>query len=830
MFGRIATWAVSHARGVLVALVVLALGAGVGATRLPVDTGVETLVDSNSASARATEGLRERFGDDPIVVLAEGRLRNLVLTDNLLQLLRLEGCLAANPPRGAKPLPGPCTELAELAPTEFVIGPATFLNQAATGIQSQLVSELRRAQRSPAALQRLFALAARYGLTGIPQLGDPNFVSRVVFDPRTPKDQPKSRLAYLFPNDRAAQIVVRLRDDLSDADRERALELIREAVDESAPRRACAGSDGKPAPCFALSGGRYVLSGAPVVVDGLAAALRSALLALFALAVVAMALVLFAVFRSRLRLLPLGLALGAAALTFGLFGLLGGSLTLASIAVLPVLIGLAVDYAIQLQARYDEAIAAGERGPAAACAAAARGGPVVGTACLATIAGFLALQLSPAPTVRGFGALLAVGVAIAFGLALTAGFAALSLRREPEGGGDPGGERALGESSRAVLALAISRPRRVLVVGIALAVAGWAAGTTIGTVTDIRELAPQDLPEVRALNELQDATGVSGQLDVSVRAPDLTDPALIAWMAAFKQRVLEQGGFTGNFPSCRRAEVCPGPAISDFAGSGELTRQRVRALYGALPAYELRPLVSFDGDGPGGTAALSFGIRAQSLASQQRLIDEVRGQIAPPGEQGPPAGVEVTLAGLPVLAAESASELDSSRYWVTLAALAAVALVLLAVYRSARRSLLPLVPIVLATGWSALVLAAAGVRLNPLSAVLGALVIAIATEFSVILSARYHEERDAGRSVGEALRAAYSRTGAAVFASATTVLVGFAVLAAVAPLSLLPGLGDADFPLIRDFGLVAVVDLAVALLGVMVVLPAALVQAEDVGR
>ena len=44
-------------------------------------------------------------------------------------------------------------------------------------------------------------------------------------------------------------------------------------------------------------------------------------------------------------------------MTFGALSLAGGSLTMASIAVLPVLIGLAVDYAIQFQARFDEAYA-----------------------------------------------------------------------------------------------------------------------------------------------------------------------------------------------------------------------------------------------------------------------------------------------------------------------------------------------------------------------------------------------------------------------------------------------------------------------------------------
>ena len=91
-----------------------------------------------------------------------------------------------------------------------------------------------------------------------------------------------------------------------------------------------------------------------------------------------MALVLVAVFGPPLRLLPLLIALGAAGFAFGLLSLLGGTLTMASVAVLPVVIGLAVDYAIQLQARFREAAASGERPPAAAVIAAVRGGPVIG--------------------------------------------------------------------------------------------------------------------------------------------------------------------------------------------------------------------------------------------------------------------------------------------------------------------------------------------------------------------------------------------------------------------------------------------------------------------
>ena len=139
-------------------------------------------------------------------------------------------------------------------------------------------------------------------------------------------------------------------------------------------------------------------------------------------------------------------------------------------------------------------------------------------------------------------------------------------------------------------------------------------------------------------------------------------------------------------------------------------------------------------------ATLAFGIRLMPLARQQQVIDYMRSQLHPP------PGVTAQLAGLPVLAAEANAALSSSgrRLLTLLAGLVAVGLVLLAVFRRPRRVLVPLIPIALATGWSALILFVIGIPLNPMSATLGALVIAISTEFSVLLSERFRQER-AGR-------------------------------------------------------------------------------------
>jgi uncharacterized protein len=793
-FGAIAAWSVRHARAVLALAGLIAVAAALAATQVDTDAGLSTLVGKGDPTYQATQGVRARFGEEPVVVLVKGSLPKLLLGKDLFRLLRLEGCLSGKVPKGAKPYPGACEEIAAMEPVQFLAGPATFLNEAVVQIDEQL--ERLSSRLAPEQFREyLLTVATKYGITSVPSIDNEEFVATVVFDLAKARGTPKARLAYLFPNSHSAQIVIRLKPDLSEADRRRAISLIEDAVAETTPRERCAAEKGgKAEPCFALQGGEYVVTGAPVVVDGIAKALKGALLLLFGVAVVVMAIVLLLAFRSRLRLLPLALALASAALVFGLLDLVGGSLTMASIAVLPILIGLAVDYAIQFQARLDEVQSTSASGAEAARTAANLSGPTIATACLATAAGFLVLLLSPTPMVRGFGVLLVAGVLLAFVLVMTAGFAALGMRRRPPLEPRPSRLRPLIDFS-------IDRPVLVLAVGVVLAAIGWGVGTQIDTVSEVRQLAPHSLGAVKDLDTFEQATGTTGDLEVLVEAPHLTDPTTVEWMAGFKRRVLAAD------------DVTAGPALSDFLtrGEGKVTESAIAATLAALSPYSLQQVAPIDpATGKVGNVALmSFGIRSQTLAEQERLIASVRAQIGTP-----PPGVRVRLAGLPVIAAEAGSDLSSSRYWLALAGLGAVVLVLLLLLRSFRRAFVPLLPTVLATGWASLLVWASGIPLNPMSAALGALTIAIATEFAVILSGRFEQERSVGADPTTALRRAYARTGAAVLASGLTAIAGFAVLVA------------SDIRMLRDFGAVTVIDLAAALLGVIVILPATLTLLE----
>jgi uncharacterized protein len=843
---------------VIAIAIVLGLGGAGLALRLHPTAATNTFVSSSSPEYQATQRFYRNFGEEPIAVLVKGNLQQLVLSSDIERLAGLEGCLSGNVPTKALAseggVDGPCGQLARAKTVKVVFGPGTFLSEAAEQIDEELTAETHQAEAQAKQAERvvyraavgrglpaseartlskqankvtigrfqasLVKLALEYGLTAKPSIEDANFVSNVVFDSTKSAGTPKSRFAYLFPSREAALVSVRMKAGLSEAARIRTIGLIREAV--------------KMPQWHLTHGETYLVTGEPVIVSDLTSSISHSIELLLIAVLFVMAATLGLIFTGRPRLLPLALALLAAALTFGALSLAGASLTMASIAVLPVLVGLAVDYAIQFQARVGEELEQGAvAGPELVRRAAAVGAPTIAAAGAASAAAMLVLLLSPVPMVRSFGVLLVVGVAIALLCALTVGAAVISLSpgasRSRAGNRLAGGQLAAAWRgardlvadnpltrlfTRAALVGSVRHPGRVLCTGLVLAALGWGLDTQTKVQTNITKLVPQSLGSLQNLNTLERITGVGGEIDLMIEGKDLTKPATIEWMTNYQEKILARFGYSAA-KGCEKARLCPAFSLPDLfqgkaAGAShesKLSQSQITGLLGAIPAYFSQDVITPDRR----VATLAFGIRLMGLDQQQRLIEQMRASLHPP------AGVRATLVGLPVLAAASGSQVADPwrRLETLLVGLAAVALVLLLAFRGdRRRALVPLVPIVLATGWSALILFVVRVPLNPMSVTLGALVIAISTEFSVLLSERHRQERLAGYDTVEALRRSYRRTGAAVAASGVTATMGFGVLAL------------SDITMLRDFGLVTLIDLSVSLVGVLLALPATLVLAD----
>jgi predicted RND superfamily exporter protein len=537
-----------------------------------------------------------------------------------------------------------------------------------------------------------------------------------------------------------------------------------------------------------------------VVAEGVASSISGWLAVLLAATVILVGAAVALVSRAARRVVPLVLALAASAITFGIMAVAGISLTLASIAVLPVLCGLVAGYAVLLRSRGRDGVV-----------------PDVTTGAL-TAVGFFVLVLSPVPMVREFGVMVVVGLVVGFALALTAGIALLrlpfpSIRPPRRISGRrlriPGRVRRVvpltRRLARGALDRAVGHPRRTLWIALGVAVLGWVAGTQVDPVTRLTSLAPSDQREVRDARTVADASGSSGPVSVLVHGRNLATPSAITWMSSYQRRVLSLHGYRDDRP-CHQADLCPALSITNlFAAGPPRSEQQARAVLASLPRYFLQNLITADRR----TANLTFGIRDMSVGRQKKVIDDMRSQLRPP------KGITADLAGAPVLEADTSADLGTSRWTLALAAMLLVFGLLLALHRRFETAIVPLVPAVLATGWAFLILFLLPVGLSPLCATLAAPVLALCSGFGAILGARYRRERTGGLAPRAAIGRAYSNEGPSLLALGTTTVAGFAALIV------------SNVPMLRDFGLAAVLDLVVGLLGVAVVLPAVLVLAEE---
>lgn len=821
---RLLALAARRPRLVIVLLAALAAGGLAAGLLLPVDARVDRLAPRGSDAAHAIEVERRSFGaDTAIVVVRSPDIMKTLRSGDLVVLAGLEGCLAGVPNPDAA---GPCKRLRDLGGVERVQGPGLFANGSLAQIQDAVAARMQEARdRAEAAREQAVATAekagrskkqaeaegdeaatARFlteyqaalefaselGLTADTSLQDPEFLKNLFFaQGRDGKHGPKRRLAWLVPNRRTALIQVQLRGDLSAGKRNEVLGAIADSVGHDA---------------FRLStGATLALTGIAPVSQELGAAIRRSLLALTVAALVMIAGVLLLARRLRRRLLPafVGAAVVGAAMLG--FAALGRSIPLAAVVALPVLVGVAVDQAVQAQLRLQRRLDAG----------ALRTLVIAG---LAAAASALALIASPFGLVRSVGVAVAAAILLAIVFAAAAA-AAVRGRPAPSARGVAvrGALRDADElvaSSRPVTTLRAggrritaaasqltTRASVVLLAGAVLLAGGGAVAGSGGEVqTGITDLVPESSSGAQQLEALRRQAGLAGQITLVAETANIGDPHL--WRFLIKTQRAVIGETTGRCDGERLCVPLPLDELFGTAGQERLpTDGQIAGRLAALPETISRSFIDPDR----GVVALPFGVGTLDGDRQREQVERLRGLAG-----GAPRGVRVSVGGVPAVAAAGADALESPGRRLLLAALALLfpALVLLAARRPRRRVLIALVPPALAIGWSELVLWALGIPRSPLTAALGVLVAAIAVEFSVLLAERFAALRAVGVDRVRAIDATLRDTGAAIVVSAGATIAGFAVLT------------FASIPMIAEFGLVTAIDLALVLVALVVVAPA----------
>jgi hypothetical protein len=600
------------------------------------------------------------------------------------------------------------------------------------------------------------------GRTGLPEINNPKFVQAFLFHA---DGSAKAIFRPLFPRPNASLVVVRLVDGAS-------LNTIRDVRDTVSTMLRQ----------YPLEGVSVTVSGAPVLSEGLVSATVTDLRVVVPVAAVVMLAILVLLLPGWLGLLPLPLAAIGVAFAYGSLDLTRHPTTLAAIAAIPILLGLITDYAIQLATGGGDADGRyTPRGLRARMWA-------LWLAAAATAAGALVLLVSPIPVVGSLGIVVAIGVACGMLALLLFGAPLLVLA----GGAARGTRERLQRLAGRLGGFGLRRGAAVLTVAVVAGVAGLALTPLQRTTTDVRDFVSPGLPALRDLDTLQRATGAGAEVDVLVdSSTNVASPELVRWMLGAEQRL------AALLPAGTPAPVSLADLLVTLNGGTPPDANATNGILQSLPAYILQSFVTRDA----AHAGFSVGIPLMPLTDQEALLQRMRAALQPP------AGVTARLAGTAVLAADGEGDLSRTGLLVDLLAVVAVALVLLVTTLNGWRVVVALVPMVLATGWTTLVVVALRIQITPITAVLGALVVALATEFSVIWTTRFREARRDGLGAEDAAARTSTRTGSAIAVSGLTLCAGFVALAA------------GSSPVLRSFGLVAGCGVVAAVAAVLLLCP-----------
>jgi uncharacterized protein len=772
-----------RAKLVLLATVLLTLVLGLGLRNLEFATGQDSYLNPDEQIAIDNEAYQDLFGGQAMITLITGDGQR-----DLVDLL--------SDPDSREQIRAAEERIRELPGTEAVVSPVTALEftqnlvqGGVEGVAGGILVRAREREPDPEAqqirLEDSLVTLERLEAAGEESFDNPEWVRLLLIDNQ---GEIRKSLRPFFPSDQHAQMVTRLVGNQS---------IDEEGETSDAVVEITGGLD--------LDGFSVVTTGAPVLLKNINDYLQGGMLTLGGIAVVVMAVVLFLVFQVRWRLLPLAVVIFGVVWTFGLFGFTGVPLSLVTISGLPILIGVGVDFAIQMHSRVEEEVVIDQEAHPIAQTTTNVAPPLI-IAALAAIVSFIALQLSHVPMIREFGILLSIGmVVLCFtGIFLPTAFLGWREYHKRTAYGD----YSSGAIGRAVVWLG-SLPQKVVPALLALSllvfVGGILAEGGFRLQTDPEEWVDQDTQVIADLDVLRDETGSSSELGYFIQGDDVLTDEVGEFVYRMASRELD------NYEELLTASsiVTTVGFLTEIPGATPLppTAEDLEAAYEVAPRDIQRSTVSDD------RQALNLIFRVGQITLQERaeVIDEIDERT------DPPPGVDATASGLAVVGVGLLRNIEANRAVLTYAALALVALYLAIRLWSIPRTLLTLVPVLFAVGTSSLVVATLGFELSPLTTVSGPLVIAICTEFSVLILTRYLEERRAGRTPAQATQVASSRTGRAFVASALTTVGGFGVLAFSA------------LPLLRDFGAIVALNVGVALLSALVVLPPLLVWADGRG-
>ncbi|MBU3192192.1 hydrophobe/amphiphile efflux-3 (HAE3) family transporter [Clostridium bowmanii] len=531
----------------------------------------------------------------------------------------------------------------------------------------------------------------------------------------------------------------------------------------------------------------YIVSGKPVLDSSLRSEMKFNMAIMVGLAVIIMFIVLAIVFKVRWRMLSLGIILVSVIATLGFMGILSIPITMVSMAVFPILIGLGIDYSIQFQNRYEEEKSTRKT--------LSQIGKAIAIALLATVLGFISLYASPVPMIQDFGKMLTIGVIISFIGSMILLLPILHLRDKSDIQSENkvkvfNSETLLDRILKSTTKVVIKYSVVVLIIVIVLSSMGYITDKNIGVETDIETFMPQDMKALEDIHTIRNVVGSTDQMAIYIKDSNILSEKNIDWIKSKTKDI--EGKYGDIVVDVKSIDTL----VNNVSTDKNLSHVDYIELVKTLPKQQKKMFLNDKKT----ESVMLLNIKHMSTEQLQDFVTKIKADLSD-------SSMEVQVTGKSVLDVEMVERLTSGRVKMTIIGIGLVLFALILIYKNPVKALIPIFPVILIVGMSSGIMYLIGLKYTPITATLGALVLGMGTEMTVMLMERYLEERKSGKHKTEAVVIAVTKIGKAIVASGLTTIGGFSVLMA------------SQFLILKDFGLMTVINISLALISTFIILP-----------
>jgi hypothetical protein len=487
--------------------------------------------------------------------------------------------------------------------------------------------------------------------------------------------------------------------------------------------------------------------------------------------------------------LPLSYAL---LLTFGVLGTIQPELTILSIAVAALLLGLGVDYSIYLANRFAEECTLNDKIQRVECTLG-RTGKAVFLCAFTTIIGFSSLMTSSLPPMVTFGFGCAIGIMFAF-LSATILVPCLCLVLKFEK------HETIHQWKRFAKILVDNR-KKLFGISCFFVVLSLLVLPQIKTDVNYYDMAPQGIPEVEKLLEYSRNFGTGtnfNALYIETDSQGLTYPEVIEAIYNMEVQIRAAGGSAYSIADeikkindvLERSVIIE--KIAEFIGVDTIILDKI-AKKGLVDEQYSKTfiLVSF----PAGT----------SVEQLEQMIDKVNEIVQ--NTELPQNGYVSTLAGQDVVNVEINKQIMSSQATSLLIALLLVLACLIIGFNSIVIGILAITPVLVVLAWEPGALVMLDIPLSIINITVASIMIGTGIDYSIQTTQRVREEIAKGLSKTDAVRTTIETTGWSLVGAATTTCVALLSTFAV------------NIPSLHQFSIVVITLIGFSFIASLCILP-----------